>query len=81
MRLFDWFRPKKRSLDWNLPEHGIVIQGIAARVLGIPKSDHEMLGRLVREEWIAWAKEQPNPKRLCLVILGFVCILRQSFPF
>lgn len=27
----------------------------------------EDLGRLVREVWIAWAKEQPNPKASWLV--------------
>jgi hypothetical protein len=29
--------------------------------------DREALGRLVRDEWIAWAKEQPNPKRSWLL--------------
>lgn len=27
----------------------------------------EELGKIVREEWIAWAKEQPNPKPSWLV--------------
>ena len=30
-------------------------------------SDRETLGRLVREVWIAWAREQPNPKPSWLV--------------
>lgn len=25
--------------------------------------DREPLGRIVRETWVAWAREQPNPKR------------------
>lgn len=32
-----------------------------------PASDREALGRLVREVWIAWAREQPNPKPSWLV--------------
>jgi len=27
-----------------------------------PPIDREQLGRLVREIWVAWAREQPNPK-------------------
>ena len=32
-----------------------------------PALDREALGRIVREEWIAWAREQPNPKPSWLV--------------
>lgn len=30
-------------------------------------ASRELLGQLVRDEWIAWAKEQPNPKASWLV--------------
>jgi hypothetical protein len=34
----------------------------------IPRNvDRELLGRIVREAWIAWAKEQPSPKASWLV--------------
>ena len=31
------------------------------------EEEREQLGRLVREEWIDWAREQPNPKPSWLV--------------
>jgi hypothetical protein len=40
---------------------------ISARIRAIPESDHEMLGRTVREEFMKWANEQPNPKPSWLV--------------
>jgi hypothetical protein len=33
----------------------------------IDKLDRETLGKLVRQTWIEWAKEQPNPKPSWLV--------------
>jgi hypothetical protein len=27
-----------------------------------PAFDRELLGRMVRDIWVAWAREQPNPK-------------------
>jgi hypothetical protein len=29
---------------------------------GVQALDREALGRLVRDEWVRWAREQPNPK-------------------
>lgn len=39
----------------------------AARGGDVRHPDRERLGRIVREVWIAWAKEQPNPKASWLV--------------
>jgi hypothetical protein len=33
-----------------------------ARIAEIVRAAHDAKGRRVREVWIAWAKEQPNPK-------------------
>lgn len=40
---------------------------LQARVRAIPEEDHETLGRMVRDVWITWALEQPNPKPSWLV--------------
>jgi hypothetical protein len=50
-------------------EDGFALPGFAVdvRIRAVPDSDRDMLGRLVREEWIKWAKEQPNPKPSWLV--------------
>ena len=50
------------SLDWNIKDHGIAVTGVAAQVLAIPEADNEFLGKKVREVWITWAREQPDPK-------------------
>ena len=50
------------SLDWNIKDHGIAVTGVAAQVLAIPEADNEFLGKKVREVWLTWAQEQPDPK-------------------
>jgi hypothetical protein len=53
----------------SLKDDGFVLPGMTVnvRILGIPQSDHDKLGKAVRDEWIKWAKEQPNPKPSWLV--------------
>jgi hypothetical protein len=48
---------------------GFALPGVEvkARIRAIPPEDYDMLGRLVREEWVRWAREQPNPKPSWLV--------------
>jgi hypothetical protein len=43
------------------------IARIRAGVTSSPRTNRELLGRAVREEWVAWAKEQPDPKPSWLV--------------
>jgi hypothetical protein len=40
---------------------------VVARINKIPPEDYDMFGRVVREEWIKWALEQPAPKPSWLV--------------
>ena len=53
----------------NVTDDGYALPGVdvQARIKGIPESDHDMLGRAVRDEWVKWAREQPNPKPSWLV--------------
>lgn len=58
---------------------------------GIVSIERELVGRLVRREWIKWAHEQPNPKASWLVPwsemaetdreadrrIGYACVLRE----
>jgi hypothetical protein len=72
MGLLDIFRPKQTLGPLSPPDlarDGFAIPGFqpVAKVKAIPKSDYEMLGQAVREEWVKWAKEQPNPKPSWLV--------------
>ena len=53
----------------SVKEDGFALPGmtVVARIRPIPPEDYEYLGRLVREEWVKWAKEQPAPKPSWLV--------------
>lgn len=53
----------------SIEKDGFAMPGFAVQAViqPIPKSDYDMLGREVRAEWIAWAKEQSNPKPSWLV--------------
>lgn len=56
-----------RSLMICIMEKDDEIARIRAGVTSSPRTDRESLGRAVREEWVAWAKEQPGPKPSWLV--------------
>jgi hypothetical protein len=58
-----------RSIQPTIKADGFHLPGfqVSARIAAIPEEDREMLGRAVREEWILWAKEQPDPKASWLV--------------
>ena len=64
MNVLTWFHKIMGVRQPSVKRDGFAMPGfqVHARVLGIPDSDLDMLGRAVRDEWIKWAKEQPNPK-------------------
>lgn len=61
-------RPDERFAYWRWP--GESLSQFSARVdaeLKHSPIDEEELGRVVREIWIEWAREQPNPKASWLI--------------
>ena len=40
---------------------------MSAPLAGDPAEPRELVGRMVRQEWVEWAKEQPNPKPSWLI--------------
>lgn len=58
--LSDWLSPEDAVYDTFVPERG--------GMTGDPAEPRELAGRLVRQVWLEWAREQPSPKPSWLLL-------------